>query len=76
MIPVWWSVLLTVVGVFGLWLAGRHSPWGWAVGIAAQTLWITYAVATEQWGFIGSALAYGLVSARNLRAWRREAADR
>lgn len=69
----WWSWLLTAVGVFGLWLAGRHSPWGWAVGIGAQLLWFAYAVHTRQWGFIVSCLAYGWVYLRNFRAWRRAA---
>jgi hypothetical protein len=57
----WWSWLLTAVGVLGLYLAGRRSPWGWAVGLGAQGLWLAYAVATTQYGFIASALAYGLV---------------
>lgn len=69
----YWSYVLTVVGVFGLYLAGRRSRWGWAVGMAAQVLWFAYALATEQWGFIVSCLAYGSVYAKNFRAWRREA---
>lgn len=71
MIPIWWSVLLTVVGVTGLWVAGRKSAWGWAIGLAAQVLWIAYAVATYQWGFIASALCYGVVYARNAWHWWR-----
>lgn len=69
----YWSWLLTAVGVFGLYLAGRRSPWGWAVGLGAQALWLAYALATEQWGFIFSALAYGWVYARNFRAWHAQA---
>jgi hypothetical protein len=64
----WWSYLLTAVGVFGLWLAGRHDTRGWIVGIFAQGLWIAYATATHQWGFYISALAYGWVYSKN--AWR------
>jgi nicotinamide riboside transporter PnuC len=66
----WWSWLLTAVGVFGLYLAGRRNPYGWAVGLFAQTLWIAYATATKQYGFYASALAYGWVYAKNFRAWR------
>jgi hypothetical protein len=66
----WWSWILTTVGVFGLYLAGRRSPWGWAVGLGAQLLWFAYAVSTRQWGFIVSSLAYGTVYARNFHAWR------
>lgn len=67
-----WSWILTAVGVFGLWLAGRRSPWGWAVGIAAQVLWLAYAVTTRQWGFLVSCFAYGTVYLRNFRKWRAE----
>lgn len=68
----WWSWLLTAVGVFGIYLAGRKSKAGWAVGLGAQTLWIAYAVATRQWGFIVSALAYGWVYGRNWLRWHHE----
>lgn len=67
-----WSWILTAVGVFGLWLAGRRSPWGWAVGMGAQGLWVSYAVATSQYGFLVSAGAYFWVYLKNFRAWRRE----
>jgi nicotinamide riboside transporter PnuC len=73
MVPLWWSILLTAVGVLGIWLAGQRNLWGWAIGVAAQGLWIAYAIATRQWGFIGSALAYGFVYARALYRWRRDA---
>lgn len=75
MIPVWWSFLLTAVGILGLWLAGSRRRIGWAIGVAAQVLWISYAVATSQWGFILSAVAYGTVYARNMLKWRRETSD-
>jgi hypothetical protein len=71
MVPAWWSFVLTAVGVFGLFLAGRKSKWGWAVGLGAQALWIAYATFTHQWGFYVSALAYGWVYARNFMAWRK-----
>lgn len=69
----YWSYLLTAVGVLGIWLAGRKSRTGWAVGLSAQVLWIAYALATAQWGFIVSAAVYGSVYARNWVRWTREA---
>lgn len=66
----YWSYLLTAVGVFGLYLAGRKDRRGWMVGIGAQVLWIAYATATHQWGFYVSALAYGWVYAKNARSWK------
>jgi len=66
----YWSYLLTAVGVLGLYLAGRRYWWAWLVGLVAQVLWVAYAVATEQWGFIVSAFAYGWVYARNAWRWK------
>lgn len=66
----WWSYLLMAVGVFGLWLAGRKSVWGWAVGLGAQVLWVAYALVTVQYGFVISAVAYGAVYLKNYLTWR------
>lgn len=66
----WWSWALTAVGVAALVLAGQRRALGWAIGLGAQLLWIAYAVATRQWGFIASALVYGAVYGRNYLAWR------
>lgn len=65
----WWSWLLTMVGVTGIYLTTRRMWQGFLVGLAAQLLWVAYALATHQWGFIVSALAYGTVNAIGLRAW-------
>lgn len=68
----YWSYILTVIGVAGLWLAGRKDPRGWLIGLAAQVLWIAYATATRQYGFYLSSVAYGWVYAQNALAWRRQ----
>lgn len=65
----WWSYILTAVGVAGLYLAGRGYWWSWLIGFGAQALWVAYAIATRQWGFIISAVAYGSVYFRNARKW-------
>ncbi|MGX4655707.1 hypothetical protein ACWCHM_18600 [Micromonospora sp. SCSIO 07396] len=67
--PQVWSWLLMAVGVTGLYLAGRRSWTGWAVGLAGQTLWLAYSLITEQWGFLVSCFVYGAIYLRNLRAW-------
>ncbi|MEU7996171.1 hypothetical protein AB0B83_12655 [Micromonospora sp. NPDC049060] len=68
-----WSWLLMTVGVTGLYLAGKRSWTGWAVGLAGQVLWLAYSLVTEQWGFLASCFVYGAVYVRNLRAWLRPA---
>lgn len=72
MIPWWWSWLLSVIGITGIWLAGSKNKNGWLIGIFAQILWITYAVVTNQYGFILASLCYGFVYARNYIRWKRE----
>jgi len=69
----WWSWLLTAIGVTGLYFAGSSRKLGWAIGLGAQVLWIAYAIATRQWGFIASAFAYGSVYTRNWLRWHRAA---
>lgn len=67
-----WSYALTLVGILGLWLTGRKSRWGFAVGLLAQVLWLTYAAVTQQWGFIFSACLFGFLYARNFYRWTKE----
>ncbi|MFI0530306.1 hypothetical protein ACH3XX_09680 [Streptomyces scabiei] len=73
----WWSWLLTAVGVTGLYFAGRKCALGWGIGLGAQLLWVAYALSTQQYGFLVSAVAYGWVYAKNFCAWRceREVSD-
>lgn len=68
----WWSWLLTFVGVTGLYFAGKKNLYGWAIGLGAQLLWISYAIVTKQWGFIFSAFAYGGVYLKNYISWKKE----
>lgn len=67
-----WSYTLAAIGILGIWLAGRRNLWGWAIGLGSQFLWIAYAFATGQYGFLVSALGYGTVYARNWLRWRKE----
>lgn len=68
----WWSWLLMVVGVTGMWLAGKRLWWAWLVGVFSELLWIVYAVVSNQPGFIVFALVYAWVYAKNAYDWRRE----
>lgn len=66
-----WSFILAAVGIAGLFIAGKNNRWGWAIGLGAQLLWLAYALTTQQWGFIATALAYGWVYGLNF--WRARA---
>lgn len=69
----WWSIVLTIIGLSGLFLVIRKQRLGFAVGVVVQFLWIAYAVTTRQWGFIASALAYGVLNALGWVRWKSEA---
>lgn len=67
-----WSYILTAVGLTGFWLAGRKVWWCWYVNIANQILWATYALVTDQLGFLIGTVAYSFVFVKNAYAWTKE----
>ena len=67
-----WSWVLSAVGVTGLLVVGRRKWWGWVVAFTNECLWVGYALATRQYGFIFGALAYGSVHLHNAWRWRGE----
>lgn len=72
----WWSWVLASIGLFGLLMAGRSYWWAWLINLGVQILWIVYAITTEQYGFIMSAVAYGLVYGYNALRWKRQQDER
>lgn len=71
-----WSFILAAIGILGIYVAGKNNKWGWAIGLAAQLLWIAYALVTKQYGFIISAFAYGYFYALNFIKWHRASQDK
>lgn len=67
-----WSWILTAVGVVGLYCAGKKYAFGWLIGLFAQVLWVSYALATDQFGFLVSAFAYGFMYTKNFLLWRKQ----
>lgn len=65
-----WSYILSIVGVTGLFFAGRGQWWAWGIAFFNEMLWIIYALTTEQYGFIFGAVAYAMVHAKNARDWK------
>lgn len=62
-----WSFVLGAVGIVGLAVAAHRPRIGWRINIAAQVLWLVYAVVTRQWGFLPMSVAYAVMYARLLR---------
>lgn len=70
-----WSWALSIVGLAGLFLAGKKIWWAWYLNIAGQALWFAYAIVTEQYGFLVAAFGYTFVFAKNAIAWTKEHFD-
>ena len=68
----YWSYVLAAVGVTGIFFVGRKTIWGWWVLLFNEALWIAYALITDQYGFILSAIAYAAVYIRSYVHWSKE----
>jgi hypothetical protein len=67
-----WSWVLAAIGVTGIFLVGRKTIWGWLILCLNECLWIAYALATKQYGFIVAAIAYGIVYVKSFIHWKRD----
>lgn len=68
----YWSYLLAAVGVTGIFFVGRKTIWGWLILLVNECIWIAYALATKQYGFILMATAYSAVYIKSYIGWRKE----
>lgn len=68
----YWSWILAVVGVSGMYFVGKKTVWGWLVLLTNEVIWTAYALATKQYGFIVMAVAYATVYIKSFIAWRKE----
>ena len=70
----WWSFTLTAFGAAGIFLTYRSytAYLGPAIGISIQLVWVAYAIASQQWWFIVSALLYGGSHLYGIRKRQRE----
>ena len=69
----YWSYVLAAIGVTGIFFVGRKTIWGWLVLCINEVIWIAYALATKQYGFIIMALAYTAVYIKSYMGWKSEA---
>lgn len=64
--------LLSIITIYMTILAGNKSPHAWAVGLAAQGLWLVWIIASSSWGLIPMNIALWIVYARNHLKWKAE----
>ncbi len=56
--------------LLGMWLVGQKRSIGWAIGLANQVLWVTFAVVFQAWGLLPLTLALIVIYTRALLRWR------
>ena len=61
-----WGFILTAMGLLAMWLVPKRPKLGWSIGIASEVVWLAFALATDQPGFVIGAVLYGIVYGRNL----------
>lgn len=64
------GAVLSIWGALGMYIAGKGQWKGWAMGLAAQPIWLAFAFAVDSWPLAFSPLLYGTVYARNLWRWK------
>jgi hypothetical protein len=69
------SWVVTLVGLFGFWLAGRKVWWAWYVNIANQLAWVAFALVTDYYAFLLGTVFYLVVFIRNAYLWTTEHFD-
>lgn len=62
--------LPNVMGLTGIWLAGKKRRAGWALGVGSEVAWGLWAWLDHAWGLVPWAVGWGVVYARNWWRWR------
>jgi len=65
-----WSFVLAALGIAQIILTGEKIRHGWLVGVLTSILWFIYGVTTQQYGFLISAVVFGVIHFRNWLSWR------
>jgi hypothetical protein len=65
----YWSYLLAMVGITGIFFVGKKTAFGWLILFVNEILWITYALISQQYGFLLMAIAYMIVYLKSYREW-------
>lgn len=61
--------ILSIIGVTAMLMVGGKHWHGWVIAFANECLWVAYALATNQKGFIFGAIIYGTANLRNAYVW-------
>jgi hypothetical protein len=63
------NYVIAAIGIVAFWLVGggpRSRAISFCLSFVNQLIWVIYAVATGQYGFVAGAVVFGAVAVRNL----------
>lgn len=66
-----WALSILTVGM--MYLAGNKNKWAWILGLANQSLWLTWIITVQAWGLLILTFALIFMYTRNLIKWHKEA---
>lgn len=69
---IWLSYLATVLVLLGVYQISKPRLKGQYIMIAADSLWVIYAVFTKQWALAAQSAALLYISTKSIANWRRE----
>lgn len=61
--------LLSGISALMLWQMGNKSIWGPRIGLAAQVLWLYFAIDSKNYGLVPGVAMFAVVHIRNLHKW-------
>lgn len=64
--------ILSAVSMIMLWSMGNKKRYAPFIGIAAQALWIYYAISINQYGLLIGTVGYLIIHIRNAVKWNKE----
>ena len=65
--------ITSAVTLYSMFLLGHKKWYGWLIGLANQSLWLTTIFMFKEWGLLPLTACLIVLYAHNLRRWRREA---
>lgn len=72
MIELWVPWVLATGNVGSAYLSGKRNKWGWALLVVTQILFVAYAIATGQYGFLLQNVAMAAIGVVNYVKWMKE----
>ena len=62
--------ILSAVTITSMWMAGSRHRYAWAISTLNQSLWLSWILTSQTWGFLPMNICMFVVSIRNHMQWQ------